>query len=59
MSDIPEGNTRLVPMEEGIFGFEYLETIGMEDFDQSLRHTELGLGVINIYMRYIRSTLFN
>ena len=39
MSDIPEGNTRLLPMEFGIFGFEYSKTIGMKDFDQVLQHT--------------------
>ena len=46
-------------MEFGIFGFEYSETIGMEDFDQVLQHTQLGLGVVNTYIRYIRSTLSN
>ena len=59
MSDIPEGNTRLLCMEFGIFGFEYSETIGMEDFDQVLQHTQLGLGVVNTYIRYIQSTLSN
>ena len=59
MSDIPEGNTRLLPMEFGVFVFEYSETIGMEDFDQVLQHTQLVLGVINTYTRYIRSNLSN
>lgn len=59
ISDIPQGNTRLVPMEEDMFGIEYQEAIGMEDFEQIFEHTQLGLGVINTYIRYIRSNLFN
>src|SRR3954463_12315544 len=59
LSDIPQGNTRLVPMEEDVFGIEHQETIGMEDFEQIFEHTQLGLGVIDTYIRYIRSNLFN
>ena len=39
-------------MEEGIFGFEYLETIGREDMEQVFKHLEIGLGVIDTYIRY-------
>ena len=52
ITDIPDGGTRLIPMEEGIFGFEYLETIGREDMEQVFKHLEIGLGVIDTYIRY-------
>lgn len=45
-------------MDGAIFGFEYAEPLGKEDFDQILYHMQLSVGVINTYMRYIRSTLF-
>ena len=54
-----DGGTRLVEMGDGVFGFAYPEALGREDFEQVLRHMQLGLGVINTYMRYITSTLFN
>ena len=44
-------------MEEGIYGFQYEETIGNEEFEQVFRHEQLGISVINTYVRYIRSTL--
>ncbi|XP_058755277.1 uncharacterized protein LOC131628454 [Vicia villosa] len=50
MSDIAKGNTHLVPMEDDIFGFQYAEVIGMEDFDEVFQHTQLDLGVINTYI---------
>ena len=57
LTDIPNGGIRLLPMEEGIYGFQYEETIGNEEFEQVFRHEELGISVINTYVRYIRSTL--
>src|SRR3954470_23942486 len=59
LSHTPQGNTCLVPMEEDLFRIEYQETIGMDDFEQIFEHTQLGLGVIDTYIRYIRSNLFN
>ncbi|XP_058760680.1 uncharacterized protein LOC131634023 isoform X2 [Vicia villosa] len=50
LSDIPQGNTYLVPMEEDLFGIEYQERIGMEDFEQIFEHTQLGLGIIDTYI---------
>ena len=44
-------------MEEGIYGFQYEQSLGYEEFEQVFRHEELGVSVINIYVRYIRSTL--
>ena len=52
ITDIPDGGTRLIPMSADIFGFEYLEAIGREDMEQVFRHLELGLGVIDTYIRY-------
>ena len=52
ISDLADGCARNIPMEEVIFGFSYYETISREDVDQILRHEELGLGVVNTYIRY-------
>ncbi|XP_058786431.1 uncharacterized protein LOC131661047 isoform X1 [Vicia villosa] len=59
LSDIPQGNTRLVPMEEDVFGIEHQETIGMEDFEQIFEHTQLGLGVIDTYIRFLYEKLMH
>ena len=52
ISDLADERVRNIPMEECIFGFSYYETISREDVDQILRHEELGLGVVNTYIRY-------
>ncbi|XP_058782549.1 uncharacterized protein LOC131657059 isoform X1 [Vicia villosa] len=59
LSDIPQGNTRLVPMAEDVFGIEHQETIGMEDFEQIFEHTQLGLGVIDTYIRFLYEKLMH
>ncbi|XP_058773968.1 uncharacterized protein LOC131647871 [Vicia villosa] len=59
LSDIPQGNTRLVPMEEDVFGIEHQETIGMEDFEQIFEHTQLGLSVIDTYIRFLYEKLMH
>ncbi|XP_058773175.1 uncharacterized protein LOC131647281 isoform X2 [Vicia villosa] len=59
LSDIPQGNTRLVPMEEDVSGIEHQETIGMEDFEQIFEHTQLGLSVIDTYIRFLYEKLMH
>ncbi|XP_058783947.1 uncharacterized protein LOC131658697 [Vicia villosa] len=59
LSDITQGNTRLVPMEEDVFGIEHQEIIGMEDFEQIFEHTQLGLGVIDTYIRFLYEKLMH
>ncbi|KAI5417067.1 hypothetical protein KIW84_041887 [Lathyrus oleraceus] len=56
-TDISDGCVRLIPMDGAIFGFEYAEPLGKEDFDQILYHTQLSVGVINTYMRYLYDKL--
>ncbi|XP_050896829.1 uncharacterized protein LOC127103624 [Lathyrus oleraceus] len=56
-TDISDGCVRLIPMDGAIFGFEYAEPLGKEDFDQILYHTQLSIGVINTYMRYLYDKL--
>ncbi|KAI5435951.1 hypothetical protein KIW84_022394 [Lathyrus oleraceus] len=56
-TDISDGCVRLIPMDGAIFGFEYAESLGKEDFDQILYHTQLSVGVINTYMRYLYDKL--
>ena len=45
------GGIRQMDMEEGIFGFSFLETIGKEDMDQIFLHQELGVGIVHLYIR--------
>ncbi|KAI5407549.1 hypothetical protein KIW84_053703 [Lathyrus oleraceus] len=56
-TDISDGCVRLIPMDGAIFGFEYAEPLGKVDFDQILYHTQLSVGVINTYMRYLYDKL--
>ena len=57
LTDIPTGGVRLINMEKGIYGFEYEQNIGNDEFQQVFHHEELGVSVVNTYVRYIRSTL--
>ena len=38
-------------MEEGIFGFAHDQMIGNEDFMQVFSHEEIGVTVVNTYIR--------
>ena len=49
---ISQGGTSLIPMDANIYGFEGMAALGIEDLDQVFKHLELGLGVINTYIRY-------
>ncbi|KAI5443067.1 hypothetical protein KIW84_011918 [Lathyrus oleraceus] len=51
MTDIPTGGVRTVHMEVGIFGFDYYQMIGNEDFMQVFSHEEIGVTVVNTYIR--------
>lgn len=57
LTDIPTGGVRLIPMEKGIYGFEYGQAIGNDECQQVLNHEQLGVSVVDTYVRYIRSTL--
>lgn len=50
-SDMVDGAIRQLDMEEGIFGFSCAETIAMEEMEQIFQHTELGIGVVQSYIR--------
>ncbi|XP_058752304.1 uncharacterized protein LOC131625457 [Vicia villosa] len=53
ITNIPNGGTRLIPMKEYIFGYEYMEASGRENLDQVSKHLKLGLSVIDIYIRFL------
>ncbi|KAI5403680.1 hypothetical protein KIW84_051012 [Lathyrus oleraceus] len=57
MTDIPTGGVRTVHMEEGIFGFDHDQMIGNEDFMQVFSHEEIGVTVVNTYIRYLYDKL--
>ena len=39
-------------MDADIYGFEGMAALGIEDLDQVFKHLELGLCVIDTYIRY-------
>ena len=47
-----EGGIRDIPMEEDIFGFSCTETLAKDDMGHIFHHTELGIDVINSYIRF-------
>ncbi|KAI5398960.1 hypothetical protein KIW84_064363 [Lathyrus oleraceus] len=57
MTDIPTGGVRTVHMEVGIFGFDYDQMIGNEDFMQVFSHEEIGVTVVNTYIRFLYDKL--
>ncbi|KAI5416860.1 hypothetical protein KIW84_041745 [Lathyrus oleraceus] len=57
MTDIPTGGVRNVHMEVGIFGFDYDQMIGNEDFMQVFGHEEIGVNVVNTYIRFLYDKL--
>ncbi|XP_050920027.1 uncharacterized protein LOC127137624 [Lathyrus oleraceus] len=44
-------------MEVGIFGFDYDQMIGNEDFMQVFSHEEIGVNVVNTYIRFLYDKL--
>ncbi|XP_050915801.1 uncharacterized protein LOC127130886 [Lathyrus oleraceus] len=57
MTDIPTGGVRTLHMEVGIFGFDYDQMIGNEDFMQVFSHEEIGVNVVNTYIRFLYDKL--
>ncbi|KAI5431121.1 hypothetical protein KIW84_035330 [Lathyrus oleraceus] len=57
MTDIPTGGVRTLHMEVGIFGFDYDQMIGNEDFMQVFSHEEIGVTVVNTYIRFLYDKL--
>ncbi|KAI5427953.1 hypothetical protein KIW84_033101 [Lathyrus oleraceus] len=57
MTDIPTGGVRTVHMEVGIFGFDYDQMIGNEDFMQVFSHEEIGVTVVNTCIRFLYDKL--
>ncbi|KAI5439139.1 hypothetical protein KIW84_024784 [Lathyrus oleraceus] len=57
MTDIPTGGVRTVHIEVGIFGFDYDQMIGNEDFMQVFSHEEIGVIVVNTYIRFLYDKL--
>ncbi|XP_050914860.1 uncharacterized protein LOC127129778 [Lathyrus oleraceus] len=57
MTDIPTGGVQTLHMEVGIFGFDYDQMIGNEDFMQVFSHEEIGVNVVNTYIRFLYDKL--
>ena len=47
-TDLMDGATRVIPMEESIFGFDYSEEIATEEMNQIFDHDQLGM-VLSIH----------